>query len=48
MPKKMDDATSGAKLLAMYTRLMTSGRKHFQVDLAEQMQCSSPDGAMSC
>ena len=40
MPKKMDDATSGAKLLAMYTRLMTSGRKHFQVDLAEQLQCS--------
>ena len=40
MPRKLDDATSGVKLLKMYNILMTSGRKHFQVDLAVQLQCS--------
>lgn len=41
MPPKIDpDTTSGAKLLRMFRKLMLDGRKHFQSDLAEELQCS--------
>jgi predicted DNA-binding transcriptional regulator YafY len=40
MPKKQNDATSGEKLLRMFRRLMSSGKKHFQIDLAEYLECS--------
>lgn len=41
MPRKLDDATSGAKLLTMYNTLITSGRKQYQADLVRHLQCSS-------
>lgn len=41
MPKKLDpDTTPGVKLLRMFRKLMTGGRKHFQLDLAEDLNCS--------
>ncbi|ADD69322.1 conserved hypothetical protein [Denitrovibrio acetiphilus DSM 12809] len=41
MPKKHDqDATSGVKLLRMFRKLMFDGRKHYQVDLSEDLNCS--------
>ncbi len=42
MPRKKDrDATPGVKLLRMFRRLMLDGRRHFQADLADELQCSS-------
>ena len=41
MPRKMDpDTTPGVKLLRLFRKLMLDGRKHFQTDLAEELQCS--------
>lgn len=41
MPRKLDpDTTPGVKLLRMFRKLMTGGRKHFQLDLAEYLNCS--------
>ncbi len=41
MPRKKDrDATPGVKLLKMFRKLMLDGRKHFQADLADELQCS--------
>lgn len=39
-PKKDQDSTPGIKLLRMFRKLMLDGRRHFQVDLAEEFQCS--------
>jgi len=41
MPVKLDvDATTGAKLLRLFQRLMADRRKHFQSDLADWLHCS--------
>ncbi len=40
MPPKLDDATPGVKLLRLFRKLMLDGRRHFQTDLAEELQCS--------
>ena len=41
MPRKIDpDSTPGVKLLRMFQKLMLDGRRHFQTDLAEWLQCS--------
>jgi len=40
-PKKDPDATPGIKLLRMFRKLMLDGRYHFQIELAEELQCSS-------
>lgn len=41
MPRKLDeDYTYGAKLLKLFRRLMLDGRKHYQVELAEWLNCS--------
>ena len=40
-PKKDQDSTPGVKLLRMFRKLMLDGRRHFQVDLADELQCSS-------
>lgn len=41
MPVKRDmDATTGAKLLKLFQRLMLDGRRHFQTDLADWLNCS--------
>lgn len=41
MPKKMDPDTSpGVKLLRLFRKLMLDGRRHFQTDLADELQCS--------
>ena len=40
MPIKHDDATTGEKLLRLFQRLMLDGRRHFQQDLAEWLNCS--------
>lgn len=41
MPLKKDqDSTAGVKLLRMFRKLMLDGRRHFQLDLAEEFQCS--------
>jgi hypothetical protein len=41
MPSKIDpDSTPGVKLLRMFRKLMLDGRRHFQVDLADELQCS--------
>lgn len=38
MPKKLDsDATSGAKLLKLFRKLMAEGKKHFLSDLAREL-----------
>jgi hypothetical protein len=39
-PKKDPDTTPGVKLLRMFRKLMLDGRRHFQLDLAEEFQCS--------
>lgn len=39
-PKKDQDSTPGIKLLRMFRKLMLDGRRHFQIDLAEEFQCS--------
>lgn len=39
--RKIDpDATQGAKLLGLFQKLMLDGRRHYQVDLAEEFKCS--------
>ncbi|MBD5538675.1 MAG: WYL domain-containing protein [Desulfovibrio sp.] len=41
MPVKLDqDATTGTKLLRLFQRLMLDGRRHYQGDLAEWLNCS--------
>ena len=41
MPIKRDmDATTGTKLLKLFQRLMLDGRRHFQTDLADWLNCS--------
>lgn len=41
MPNKRNmDATTGAKLLKLFQRLMFDGRRHFQSDLAAWLNCS--------
>ena len=41
MPPKIDqDVPHGVKLLRMFRKLMLDGRRHFQLDLAEEFQCS--------
>ena len=41
MPKKKNiEYSASEKVLRMFIRLLTDGRKHFQVDLAEELQCS--------
>jgi hypothetical protein len=41
MPFKIDpDSTPGVKLLRMFRKLMLDGRRHFQMDLASELQCS--------
>lgn len=41
MPVKHDqDATTGTKLLRLFQRLMLDGRRHYQGDLAEWLNCS--------
>jgi hypothetical protein len=40
MPPKNADATPGNKLLRMFNILMCDARRHYQVDLAERLQCS--------
>ena len=40
MPIKHDDATTGEKLLRLFQRLMLDGRRHFQQDPAEWLNCS--------
>lgn len=38
--RKMDDATKGNKLLRLFQLLMIDGRRHFQRDLEEYLNCS--------
>jgi hypothetical protein len=41
MPAKHDpDATPGVKLLRLFRKLMLDGRRHFQLDLAQEFNCS--------
>jgi len=40
MPPKKDDATSGEKVLKLYNILMCDGKKHYQGDLAERLNCT--------
>lgn len=40
MPPKKDDATPGVKLLRMFQILMCDGRRQFQKDLADRLNCS--------
>lgn len=41
MPRKKDqDATSGVKLLRMFRKLILDNRKHYQCDLANELNCS--------
>ncbi|MDR0339519.1 MAG: hypothetical protein LBH65_04510, partial [Desulfovibrio sp.] len=41
MPSKHDqDTTPGVRLLRMFRKLMLDGRRHFQLDLAAEYQCS--------
>jgi predicted DNA-binding transcriptional regulator YafY len=40
MPNKISEATAGQKLLKMFRTLMLDGRRHFQIDLAAEYQCS--------
>lgn len=41
MPRKRDiDSTYGTKMLKLFRRLMLDGRKHFQSELAEWLNCS--------
>ncbi len=41
MPKKLDDATAGAKLLKLFFRLLADNKKHYQTDLAKFLNCST-------
>ncbi len=41
MIKQDIDATPGAKLLRLFQKLMLDGRRHFQQDLAEELNCSA-------
>ena len=41
MPAKHDqDTTPGVRLLRLFRKLMLDGRKHFQLDLAQEFNCS--------
>ena len=41
MMQKLDsDSTSGTKLLRLFQKLMLDGRKHFQTDISEYLNCS--------
>ncbi len=41
MPSKIaPDAPPGVKLLRLFRKLMLDGKRHFQTDLAEELQCS--------
>ncbi|MGE5516207.1 MAG: helix-turn-helix transcriptional regulator [Bacteroidota bacterium] len=40
MPPKHSDARPRDKLLTLYQRLTLNGRKHFQADLAAELECS--------
>ncbi len=41
MPAKMDpDGAPGVKLLRLFRKLLVDGNKHYQVDLASELQCS--------
>lgn len=41
MPQKIaPDLTAGLKLLHLFRKLMLDGRRHFQLDLAYELQCS--------
>jgi predicted DNA-binding transcriptional regulator YafY len=41
MPKKIStDYNASEKVLRMFIKLLTDGRRHFQADLAEEFQCS--------
>lgn len=41
LPTKIDqDSTPGVKLLRLFRKLMLNGRRHFQSDLAKELQCS--------
>ena len=40
-PKKYSDATPGEKLLRLFRKLMVDGRRHYQLDLAKEFQCST-------
>ena len=40
MPNKISETTAGQKILEMFRRLMLDGRKHYQIDLAAEYQCS--------
>lgn len=39
-PKKDQDSTPGVKLLRLFRKLLLDGRRHFQGDLAAELQCS--------
>ncbi|MDR0355624.1 MAG: WYL domain-containing protein [Deltaproteobacteria bacterium] len=39
-PKKDPDALPGVKLLRLFRKLMVEGRRHFQTDLAKELDCS--------
>jgi len=39
-PKKDLDTTAGLRLLRLFRKLMLDGKRHFQLDLAEEFQCS--------
>ncbi|MBQ7584631.1 MAG: WYL domain-containing protein [Desulfovibrionaceae bacterium] len=39
-PKIDPDATPGVKLIRLFRKLLVDGRRHFQSDLAKELQCS--------
>ncbi|MDR1298245.1 MAG: WYL domain-containing protein [Deltaproteobacteria bacterium] len=39
-PKKDPDSLPGVKLLRLFRKLMLNGRRHFQTDLAAELECS--------
>ena len=39
-PKKDQETTPGVRVLRLFRKLMLDGRRHFQLDLAEEFQCS--------
>jgi len=41
MPTNSSDTTSGVRVLRMFRKLMLDGRRHFQLDLAKEFECST-------
>lgn len=41
MPQKIDpDSTAGVKVLRMFRKLLAESKRHFQSDLAKELECS--------